>query len=142
MLFNRRFFIIVFSVLFIGMIFWWQKPEAAASAMSRGEYTFNSYSLVKNYWKRLDYRQFELASEMTTLKARRDHVDLEKLLTEKPLLSIQKVSIELTTKKNIFLAKITLGSVIDKKQENDYLVNVEQTEKGWLITSINCISGE
>ena len=125
MLFNRHFFIIVFSVLFIGMIFWWQKPEAAASAMSRGEYTFNSYSLVKNYWKRLDYRQFELASEMTTLKA-----------------SIQKVSIELTTKKNIFLAKITLGSVIDKKQENDYLVNVEQTEKGWLITSINCISGE
>jgi hypothetical protein len=142
MFLNRHFFVIVFSVLFIGIILWWQNPETAALAMSRGEYNSNSYNVIKNYWKRLDYRQFELASEMITQNARKDHADLENLLTQNSLLSIQKVGIELTSKENEFLVKATLGSVIDQKQEINYLVNVEQTEKGWLITSISCISQE
>lgn len=139
MLFNRHFIIIVFSISFIGMIFWWQKPDTAVSAMARAEYNSNPYSIVKNYWKRLDYRQFELALEMTEVKASRDHAKIERLLTENPLLSIQKTIIQVTPEENTFMVKTTFGSLVNEKQEINYLVRVEQTKKGWLISSIEAI---
>lgn len=140
MLFNRHFFIIGFSVLFIGMIFWWQSPQTTVSAMAGGEYTSSPYSIVKNYWEKMDYRQFELALEMTALPAGEDHTAIEKLLTNNPFLSIQKTNIEGTPEENTFLVKITLGSVMDQKQEVDYLVRVERAQKGWLITSLKAIT--
>lgn len=139
MLFNRHFFIIVFSIFLIGIIFWWQSPDTAISAMAKGEYIANPYNTVKNYWKRLDYRQFDLAFEMTSDTARADHINLVKLLTENSLLSIQKVEIEMGNEPNLFVVKTSYGSIINPKKEINYLINLEKAQEGWLITSINVI---
>jgi len=136
MLFNRHLFIIMFSVFFIGVIFWWQKPAATVSAMAGGEYYANPYSLVNTYWKRLDYRQFNLAEDMIAGSASQEHNRLQKKLTDNPLLSIQKVEIHNTLEKNILAVKITIGSVIDKKEEINYLISAGQSDRGLIITSL------
>ncbi|HHV64742.1 MAG TPA: hypothetical protein GXX46_06700 [Peptococcaceae bacterium] len=139
MLFNRHLIIFAFSVLFLGIIFWWQKPEVTVSAMARGEYISNPYSIVKNYWKRMDYRQLDLASGMTALEAQAEHATLANLFKTNPFLSIQKTTIETTPTENTFLVKLILGSVIDEKKETNYLVKVEPINGEWLITSIKSV---
>lgn len=140
MLFSRHLTIIVFSVFFIGAIIWWQEPETAVSAMARGEYNTNPYSIVKNYWQRMDHRQFELALEMTGPEARNDHLAIQEQLSANPFLSIQKINIELTSEQNMFLVETTLGSSIDEKKRIAYLVLVEQAPGGWKITSLKSVS--
>lgn len=139
MFLNRHLVILLFSVLFIGVIFWWEEPETAVSAMARGEYTSNPYSIVKNYWKRLDYRQFDLALEMTDESARKDHAKIQQMLTENPFLSIQKTNIQVTSEKDTFLVENTLGSSIDQRKEINYVVKVEQTSGGWRISSLKTV---
>jgi len=136
MLFNRHFFIICFSVFLIGVIFWWQKPVGAVSAMSGGEVRTNPYHTVKNYWKRLDYRQFDFAREMVAATAILEHQQLEKILQDNPLLSIQKVDINNTQDNSIFNVKITSGSVIDTQKEVLYQIGVGQSDQKFMITSI------
>jgi hypothetical protein len=107
--------------------------------MARGEYISNPYSVVKNYWKRMDYRQLDLASGMTALEAKDNHAIMAKLLTENPFLSIQKTVIENTSDENTFLVKLVLGSVIDEKQELDFVVRLEAINGEWLITSMKTV---
>lgn len=136
MLFNRHLFVIVFSIFFIGVIVWWQNPSAAVSAMASGDYSSNPYSTVKNYWKRLDYRQFDLALEMIGESAKNDHAALQRQLSANPFLSIQKLEIADTPLEHTFEVKTVMGSVIDPKTESTYIVNVDHSDKGWVIASI------
>jgi len=135
MLFNRHFTIIVLSILFIGVVFWWQKPDTTVSAMAGGEYSSNSYIVVKNYFKKMDYRQFDLAAGMTTVNSEQETADLKKMLNDNPFLSIQKITV-MNTDENTFIAEIVLGSSIDEQQTVSYQIDVISTENGWLINSI------
>ncbi len=138
MLLNRHFFIMAFSIFFIGVIFWWQNPVASVSAMAGGESYTDPYVMVKTYCKRLDYRQFDLAREMVAPTALPEHRMLEKELKETPFLSIQKVDINNAHKDKLWL-KLTTGSVIDQRKEVNYVISFGQSERGLLITSIKII---
>lgn len=137
---NRHFFILTFCVVFIGILFWWQTPAATVTAMAKGESIAKPYNIVKNYWNKLDYRQFHLAEELTAKGAQGDHASMEKIFTENPLLSLQKIDIELTPEHNTFLVKTSYGSLITHKQECNYAVKVDLIEGKYLISSIKTIS--
>ncbi|RNC29734.1 MAG: hypothetical protein AWM53_00351 [Candidatus Dichloromethanomonas elyunquensis] len=139
MLMNRHFFIILFSIFFIGVIFWWQKPVTAVSAMAGADYHGDPYQMIKSYWRRMDYRQFNLTREMISDTALERHYQIQKNLTDNPLLSIRNVDIEATMEKNTLLARVTSGSVIDPKTEVSYLMHVGESPQGFLITSIKTI---
>jgi hypothetical protein len=139
MLMNRHFFVVIFSIFFIGVIFWWQKPVTAVSAMAGAGYQTDPYQIVKSYWTKMDYRQFDLSRKMVAATALAQHDQLQKELTDNPFLSIQKVVIENAPAGNACLAKVTTGSAIDPQKEVDYLMNVGKTANGTLITSIQAI---
>lgn len=139
MLFNRHLVIIMFSVLFIGVVFWWQNPSVAITAMSKSDYAWNSYTAVKNYWKRIDDRQFDLAKGLVAQQAIEEHNAIQNRLKENPLLRIQKVEIESALEAHTYSCKVTIGSIIDSRQEHTYLTNVDKSDKGWVITSIKII---
>ncbi|NLI93646.1 MAG: hypothetical protein GX434_16075 [Peptococcaceae bacterium] len=139
MLMNRHFFMILFSIFFIGIIFWWQKPVAAVSAMAGMNDYADPYQVVKNYWTKMDYRQFDLTREMVTDSALEQHYKIQKVLMDHPLLSIRNVEIEATMQNNTLLARVTSGSVIDQKNEASYLMSVGKSSQGFRITSIKTI---
>jgi len=139
MLFNRYFFIFVFSILFLGVVFWWQSPGTAVSAMATGENKSDSYGVVKTFFQRIDYRQFDLADNLTTLAAKKDIADLEKRLRENPFLSIQRIYIEQGGAANSYIVTLSLGSSIDEKQTVQYAVQVQPTEKGMCLTSVKML---
>ncbi len=139
MLLSRHFVIMVVSVVCIGAVFWWQRPDTAVSAMAGGQYSSNSYSVVKNYFKRMDYRQFDLTEKMTAATAKEESAALQKQLEDNPFLSIQSVDIK-NINNNTFLVKIYLGSAIDEKRQITYEVKVISNEEGYLITNIRVIS--
>lgn len=139
MLFNRHFIIMSLSIFLIGVIFWWQNPSVAITAMSQSDYSWNSYTAVKSYWKRMDNRQFDLARELVIKEAMDDHNAIQQKFNVSPLLSIQKVEIENTQEANTYICNLRLGSVIDEREEVTYLLNVQVLEKGWFITSLKLI---
>ena len=136
MLFNRHFYFLILSVFFIGIIFWWQTPENAVSAMVKGDQSSNPYTVVGNYWKRMDYRQFDLALEMMSENAKNEHVYLEEILTANPFLSIQSVICDTELKQNEMIVKIIFGSAIDEKKQANYAFKLERIDGDWLISSI------
>ena len=142
MLFNRHLVIMAFSILFIGVIFWWQNPTVAITAMSKSDYAWSSYAAVKSYWKRVEDKQFDLAKGLVGEGAVNEHYDIEERLSENPLVSIQRVMIESTNDAHTYISKVNIGSVIDNREERTYLVNVEASEKGWIITSLKIIHNE
>lgn len=139
MLFNRHLFIITFSIFFIGVIFWWQNPNIAVTAMTKGDFAWNSYTAVKSYWTRLDNRQFDLAEALITPEAAEAHNSLQARFDEDPFLSIQKIEVENTYKADSFICKVTMGSVIEDRKEHTYSIDVNASEKGWRISSIKKI---
>ncbi len=139
MLFNRHFIIMSLSIFLIGVIFWWQNPSVAITAISQSDYSWNSYAAVKSYWKRMENRQFDLARSLVTKEAMDDHNAIQQKFNESPLLSIQKVEIENTQEDDTYICNVRLGSVIDDKEEGAYLLNVQILDKGWFITSITPI---
>lgn len=140
MLFNRHFIIMSLSIFLIGVIFWWQNPTVAITAMSQSDYSWNSYTAVKSYWKRMDNRQFDLARELVTEEAVDDHNAIQQKLMASPLLSIQKVEINNTQEADTYICNVSSGSVIDNREEGEYLINVQTSDKGWFITSIKVIN--
>lgn len=139
MLFNRHFIIMSLSIFLIGVIFWWQNPSVAITAMSQSDYSWNSYTAVKSYWKRMDNRQYDLARALVTKEAIDGHNAIQDKLKESPLLSIQKVEIENTQEADTYICNVRLGSVIDDREEGAYLINVQISDKGWFITSLKAI---
>ena len=139
MLFNRHLFIITFSVFFIGVIFWWQNPNIAVTAMTKGDFAWNSYTAVKSYWTRLDNRQFDLARALISEDAVEAHTVIEERLDENPFLSIQRLQILNTSEADRYVCKVTMGSAIDEKEEQAYYIDVQASEKGWIISSIQII---
>ncbi|KUO67008.1 MAG: hypothetical protein APF84_17605 [Gracilibacter sp. BRH_c7a] len=139
MLFNRHLIIMSLSILLIGVIFWWQNPTVAITAMSQSDYAWNSYTAVKSYWKRMDNRQFDLAKSLVTEEAIEDHNIIQNKLNESQLLSIQRIEIKYAQETDTYLCDVTLGSVIDDREEGTYLVNVHPSDNGWSITSIKAM---
>ena len=139
MLLNRHFYFLILSVFFIGIIFSWQTPGNSVSAMVKGEQSSNPYAVVKNYWKRMDYRQFDLASELLSEKANKEHVYLEKVLTDNPFLSIQRVDCETGLNQDEMIVTVLYGSTIDQKQQINYLFKFKYSEGRWLISSLTPI---
>lgn len=139
MLFNRHFIIMSLSIFLIGVIFWWQNPSVTITAMSQSDYSWNSYTAVKSYWKRMDNRQYDLARALVTEEAIDGHNAIQDKLKESPLLSIQKVEIENTQEADTYICNVRLGSVIDDREEGTYLINVQTSDKGWFITSLKAI---
>lgn len=136
MLFKRNTVIIMVSILFIAIIIWWQKPGTAVSAMAGGNYQNSSYGVVKNYWEKMDCRQFNIASGMIASTARSEHSLLEKQLANDPFLSVQKVEIDNGPENNTFYATVHLGSVIDQKTEAEYFFQVDSGPQGLFISSM------
>ena len=139
MLFNRHLFIITFSIFFIGVIFWWQNPNIAVTAMTKSDFAWNSYTAVKSYWTRLDNRQFDLARALISEDAVEAHNGIEGRLDENPFLSIQKLEILKTSEAHKYICVVTTGSVIEAKEEKTYYIDVQASEKGWIISSIQII---
>jgi len=137
---NRHFYFLILSVFFIGIIFWWQTPESSISAMVEGKQNSHPLAVVKDYWKRMDYRQFDLASTLVTETAKKEHAYLEKVLTENPFLSIQRITCEAGSNQNEVPVKILFGSAIDEGKQINYLFELELREGRWLITSITSLS--
>ncbi len=139
MLFNRHFIIMSLSIFLIGVIFWWQNPSVAITAMSQSDYSWNSYTAVKSYWKRMENRQFDLARELVTQEAIDDHNTIQQKINESTLLSIQKVEINNTQETDTYICKVRLGSVIDDREDIKYLISVQTSGKGWFISSLKAI---
>lgn len=140
MLYSRNLIFIILSLMFIGAIVWWQNPQTAISAMAHGNYSPNSYSTVKNYFKYMDLRQFDLAQDLIADEARNEHKEIEAKLSGNPFLSIQKVQINnIPEEENLFYVQVFYGSVVEGKQVINYRIKVGSTEKGRVITSMTVI---
>lgn len=139
MLFNRHLIILVFSVFFIGVIVWWQKPDTAVFAMANGDDAVHADTIIKNYWERLDYRQMNLADAMTAETALGEHETLAKMFEENPFLSVQDYQIEKTAMPSVYVVTVSLGSAIDKRQEHTYQMQIEKWNNKWMITGIDPI---
>lgn len=139
MLYSRNLFFIIISMLFIGAIVWWQNPQTAVSAMANSNYSQNSYSTVKNYFKYLDLRQFDMAQGLIADNITSEHMDIESELSNNPFLSIQKVQIDQISEENSFNVRVFYGSVVEGKKVINYRINVDFTERGWVITSLSVI---
>jgi len=87
----------------------------------------------------MDNRQFDLAKSLVTEEAIEDHNIIQNKLNESQLLSIQRIEIKYAQETDTYLCDVTLGSVIDDREEGTYLVNVHPSDNGWSITSIKAM---
>jgi hypothetical protein len=128
MLLNRHFFILVCSIFFIGVIVWWQNPDTAVSAMANGQSYANPKAVIEEYWEKLDYRQFDLASALTSRQAEATNNILQQMFQDNPFLSVQNVEIQNTSAQNSYFVEITTGSSIDQRKVLTYQITVEQQD--------------
>lgn len=139
MLFNRHFIILICSILFIGVIVWWQRPDTTVLAMANGDDAVYQDTIIKNYWERLDYRQINLAEAMTTVTAKGEHGTLAAMFEENPFLSVQNYQIQSTAIPNTYVVIVSLGSAIDQRQELNFHMQIEEFNGRWMITGIDQI---
>jgi hypothetical protein len=135
MFLNRHLYILLLSIAFIGIVVWSQRPANVVTAMAGGDCSHNSCDIVKQYFQRMDYRQFDSARKMLAQNAPEDVRQLEKTLADNPFLSIQKIEIQPADDGSLFV-KITYGSAIDPRETVNYRVEVSQADSGLLITSL------
>lgn len=132
---SRHFTIMALCLIFIALLFWWQQPEKAVSAMANTSYSVDAYSLVKNYFNKIDYRQFDLAADMIAPSARKESLELERTLKHNPFLSIQTIDVKRLNEEE-FLVSLVLGTTRKEKRFLNYELMVSRTEEGYLITSL------
>jgi len=137
MLLNRHFFILVCSVFFIGVIVWWQNPNTAVSAIANGQSYANPKAVIEDYWEKLDYRQFDLASALASGQAEATNSILQQMFQDNPFLSVQNVEIQNTSAQNSYLVEITTGSSIDQRKVLTYQIIVEQQDDGLKIVEMS-----
>jgi len=137
MLLNRHFFILVCSIFFIGVIVWWQNPDTAVSAMANGQSYANPNAVIEEYWEKLDYRQFDLASALISRQAEATNSILQQMFRDNPFLSVQNVEIQNTSAQNSYFVEITTGSSIDQRKVLAYQITVEQQDNGLKIVEIS-----
>lgn len=139
MFFNRHFFIMIFSLFFMGAIVWWQAPNTAVSAFSETDFASNPYTIVKSFWKMVDLRQFDLAEALVEDKNNTEIKRLKQILNDNPLLSLQKMEIIQNDEYNNFLVNLTWDSVISEKKEMRYFLQLRKSKNGWIIHSIQSL---
>ncbi|RJE46739.1 MULTISPECIES: hypothetical protein [unclassified Dehalobacter] len=137
MLLNRHFFILVCSIFFIGIIVWWQNPDTAVSAMANGQSYANPNAVIEEYWEKLDYRQFDLASALASGQAEATNSILQQMFRDNPFLSVQNVEIQNTSAQNSYFVEITTGSSIDQRKVLAYQITVEQQDNGLKIVEMS-----
>jgi hypothetical protein len=141
---SRYVWVLGLSLFCLFTIITFKTPQAVISALADSHYGNSPRSTVQHFWKLMDLRQTDLASDLLSLPAgSSDENELKVWVTrlnKDPLLSLQKLefmnSDSSSTISQTVVVRVFWTSPLQTAENEIFSMSLKQTEKGWLIQRI------
>lgn len=139
---SRHVWLLGISLLCLVTIIALKTPQAVISTLADPQYGSSPRTTIQQFWKLMDMRQTNLASDLVTLQeGSADESEFKawvSILNNDPMLSLQNVEFMNSTLdgSQAVIVRVSWTSSIQKVQQVMFSMNLTQTEKGWRIGGI------
>jgi len=133
----------ILGICLAGMV-WWYTPERIIGVMANPHMAFTPRATVHIFWNLLDSRQVELAQELIDIENANNLAEFERwkqTLTQNPLLTLSKLEFIESEHPGSLIVRVTWRSSLKEEINETYLFNLAERDTGWVIKSMERVSG-